>query len=489
MVSIKDFMNDDDCSYLYNYYNGKVYRVDYQPASLIVFNKQYQKVSHHQYDDYLPCGDVILSIWFKNNLPCEAYPHVFSASARLNRFKMFNNIVSETMSDVVFPDDQYPADNSTTYTSAVHKERISMMSDTRVAAEPEDLNLYRSFKDNMERMRKTASFKKQLRYTSHTKKTGPCTIDTLPCVLNARFSRKFANCETPFATGILPKLTGKKTDGSVRLVYPMSNSYDYTAAVCFQDLYNPESDDISYVKGPKFPSHKYTYDVNNMDINIYPYLFKYASETNTLDLFLPPAIYAHMVKYPEQMPSGSAYTTLVGQCFTTAIYQQSKKSSDTKCFIQGDGIMTNKPIGHSLLKTEQPYTINGFNYEKDYPRYVNTKKKINSPRYNLHYEPKSIRKKKKQARLYVYLELLHGKEIHPQIHQEEMRNNPFFKHDRDYFFQYNLDVCPRLTSYYYGKQHQDGVYSDTASVITACGVRQNIKICAYDYELINKFYE
>lgn len=480
-------MNDDNNSYLYNYYNGNVYQVDYSPPSLFTFSTQYNKVSHQPLTDMLPTGDVILSIWHKTSLPVAAFPYAFAYSARYKKFRMYEGLISETMSTATFADPAYPADPEHPYTREEHYHRVNIMPKQREQAETDE-DLYNAFKRTMEDMRNTSTLNKQLEYTSHTKKTGPCTISTLPTVLTARYNRRFANCDTPIATGILPKLTGKKTDKSVRLVYPMSNSYDYTTAVCFQKLYNPEHHNIFYVKGPKFPNLKYTYDVKNMDIAIYPYLLRYATETKTQELFLPPAIYGDMIRYPRQMPSGAAYTTLVGQCFTTAIINTTNRKPSQHYYIQGDGIMTNDTIDHPLLKREADYTINGFNYETKIPRYVNAKKKLNSPRYNKTYIGSRAAKTKRDARAYVYYEILHAKDIDTEGYKHELTTNPFIKKTKDFkAYNTNNNVCPRLLTYIEGKQH-DGVYSDTATTISSGDIHHDINVCSYDYDSINNFY-
>jgi hypothetical protein len=415
-------------------------------------------------------------VYDKSKLTIEEAQALVSLAGKITRlgYKSYNTIVSEMYTGAYHYSSAYPAPQD--------KPEFQVdLKPERPVPGPVDDEIYEYFFQFMETLREDTS----VGYIGHTKKTGPCRAIDRNKALTVRMGKKHdSTLSTPIAVGILPKFGPLTSSGNIRKIYPMSISLQQVYEKLFGSSKVKLPPHIHRVYGPKFPRlHRYTYDVKGMDETIYPYLYKYASHYDLLDIFLP-VICHKTTGFIAQMPSGIYPTAEICTAFTAAIVTKLK----VEAFIQGDGIMTNVEIEHPYLRQDADYTINGFCYRYHRPVYTRAMDKLNSPRMLSHCSSHATEVRKRHLREAIYYNILNARSNSDAdyAHAIEMANyNPFARlSDAELRNAASTEgVCNRLLRFFDGLDQEElGQQWDAApTTIEICKPHDDLPWCAEVY--------
>lgn len=209
--------------------------------------------------------------------------------------------------------------------------------------------------------------------------------EQIPDIVAALKGDKFLRWEDldgPF--GYARVVRGPKTDGVCRDVFPMTMRTNAFITQMFdnQEPILPENCEIVY--GNRFPSWRYTYDVKNCDVQIYPYFKRLLQEVvpEHVDKILGKVIYKGKRLNLPQFPSGvCVFMKYINAVFTAALLNLEFYDS-IRFKLQGDGCMAEFSIryDHDLVRKNPDFVINGFSYANDDCKFMNGIKKLTTPR-------------------------------------------------------------------------------------------------------------
>lgn len=173
-----------------------------------------------------------------------------------------------------------------------------------------------------------------------------------------------ANGFTPIVTAF-PKPGSIKSDGSIRVIYPMNITYENALRRFFgKARVNPHP--YTFVRGRDFGKpYKHLYDITSCDKNMYGYVFRYGQENNILPLLIPfvcdPCEGGQSKFYygyhQQQFPSGVFHTSLMNQLFVKSLLRH--LGVNNAC-IQGDGFSSDSDVDHPFVRRVNDF--NGFVY-------------------------------------------------------------------------------------------------------------------------------